>query len=160
MRCGRKDLSSVLSRLIDRRKSYTLVGIGEEVQGIVTYRDFISKLLVKRRKTRIPAYIVGLPDDPFEAEAVRSKFLRAINLLKKSFPEMLEARCTIKTSSPKGKKGRRRYEVKALVYTPHRMFAHSESGWDLLSVFDVTSDRLKRIMARKRIRRRTQRRRW
>lgn len=140
--------SSVLSRLIDRRKSYTLVGIGEEVQGIVTYRDFISKLLVKRRKTRVPAYIVGLPDDPFEAEAVRSKFMRAINLLKKSFPEILEARCTIKTSSPRGKRGRRRYEVKALVYTPHRMFVHSESGWDLPSIFDMISDRLKKAMTR------------
>jgi CBS domain-containing protein len=142
--------SSVLSRLIDRRKSYTLVGIGEEVQGIVTYRDFISKLLVKRRKTRIPAYIVGLPDAPFEAEAVRSKFTRAINLLKKSFPEILEARCTIKTSSPEGKRGRKRYEVKALVYTPRRMFVYSQSGWDLPSIFDVISKKLKKTMTRRR----------
>jgi CBS domain-containing protein len=151
--------SSVLNRLIDQNKSYALVGVGEELQGIVTYRDFV-KLLARRLKTTVPVYMVGLPDAPFEAEAARTKFARAVNLLRRSHPEIMEARCTIKTSSPKGKKGRRRYEVKTLVYTPHRMFVHSESGWNLLSVFDIVSDRLKRIMARKRIRRRTQKRRW
>lgn len=139
--------SSVLNRLIDQNKSYALVGIGEELQGIVTYRDFV-KLLARRVKTMVPVYMVGLPDQPFEAQAARTKFTRAVNLLRRSYPEIMEARCTIKTSSPGGKKGRRRYEVKAFVYTPHRMFVHSESGWDLASIFDVISDRLKRATTR------------
>jgi hypothetical protein len=71
-------------------------------------------------------------------------------LLKKSFPEMLEARCTIKTPTPRGKRGRKRYEVKALVCTPRRMFVYSQSGWDLPSIFDVVSKRLKKTMTRRR----------
>jgi CBS domain-containing protein len=141
--------SSVLNRLVDRNKSYALVGIGEELQGIVTYRDFV-KLLARRVKKTVPVYMVGLPDQPFEAQAARTKFTRAVSLLRRSHPEIMEARCTIKTSSPRGKKGRRRYEVKALIYTPHRMFVHSQSGWDLPSIFDIISDRLKKVMTRAR----------
>lgn len=145
----REEASSILSRLIDERKTYALIAVGEELQGIVTYRDFV-KFLVKRRKTTIPVYMVGLPDAQFEAEAARMKFVRAINSLRKSFPEMLEARCTIKTSTRTGKRGKSRYEVKALVYTPRRMFVYSQSGWDLPSIFDVISARLKKVMTRAR----------
>ncbi len=147
--CGvREEASSVLRRMIGAHRTYALVTVGEELQGIVTYRDFV-KLLVRRKKTSIPVYMVGLPDAPFEAEAARIKFVRAINHLKKRFPNMLEARCTVKTSAPRGKRGRRRYEVKAFVYTPRDMFVHSHSGWDLASIFDVISDRLKKAMTRK-----------
>jgi CBS domain-containing protein len=141
--------SSVLGRLVERNKSYALVGIGEELQGIVTYRDFM-KLLARRVNRTVPVYMVGLPDNPFEAQAARMKFTRAVNLLRRSHPEIVESRCTIKTSSPRGKKGRRRYEVKTLIYTPHRLFVHSESGWDLPSIFDMISDRLKKVMTRAR----------
>jgi hypothetical protein len=127
-----------------------LIAVGEELQGIATYRDFV-RLLVSRRKTTIPVYMVGLPEEPFQAEVARAKFMRAINLLRRSFPELLEARCTIKTSAPRGKKGRKRYEVKAIVYTPRKMFAQSQSGWDLPSIFDTISDRLKKTMSRRRL---------
>ncbi len=143
-----EETSSVLNRLIEQHKSCALVALGEELQGIVTYRDFV-KLLVRRKKTSIPVYMVGLPDAPFEAEAARMKFVRAINHLRKRFPEMLEARCTIKTSGPRGKRGRKRYEVKVLVYTPRKMFVQSHSGWDLASIFDTISDSLKKAMTRK-----------
>jgi CBS domain-containing protein len=144
--------SSILIRLIESGMTCALVHFGEELQGIVTYRDFV-KLLAKRKKTGPPIYIVGLPDDLFEAEMARGKFSRAVNLLRKSFPEILEARATLKSSSPPGKRGRKRYEVKASVYTPHRAFIYSQSGWDLPAIFDQISERLRRIMARREERR-------
>jgi CBS domain-containing protein len=146
-----EEASSVLKKLIGMRKSYALIGFGQELQGIVTYRDFVAVLVKPERRT-VPVYLVGLPEELFQAEGVRAKFVRSIELLRKSYPEIMEARSTIKTSSPKGKKGRKRYEVKAFVYTPRKIFTHSESGWDLLSIFEVLSDRLKRIIARKRVR--------
>jgi CBS domain-containing protein len=147
----REEASSVLKKLISMRKSYAIIGFGQELQGIVTFRDFVALLVQPERKT-VPVYIVGLPEEAFQAEGVRAKFTRSIELLRKSYPEILEARSTIKTSRPRSKKGRERYEVKAFVYTPRKTFVHSESGWDLLSLFDVLSGRLKRIMARKRVR--------
>jgi hypothetical protein len=86
-----------------------------------------------------------------QSQGSPNEVYRNYNLLKKSRPEILEARWTIKTSSPKGKKGRRSYIVKT--------FVHLGAGWDLLSVFDSVLDRLKRMMARKGIRR-TRRGRW
>lgn len=139
--------SSILGRLIESGMTCALVHFGEELQGIVTYRDFV-KLLAKRKKTGPPVYIVGLPDDPFEAEIAREKFSRAINFLTKGFPEILEARATLKTTSPLRKRGRKRYEVKASVYTPRKVFIYSQSGWDLPAIFDQISERLGRIMTR------------
>jgi CBS domain-containing protein/ribosome-associated translation inhibitor RaiA len=144
--------SSILSRLIKSGMTCALVHSGEELQGIVTYRDFV-KLLAKRKKTGPPTYIVGLPDDLFEAEMAREKFSRAVNFLRKRFPEILEARATLKTSSSARKRGRKRYEVKASIYTPRRTFTYSQSGWDLLAIFDQISDGLRRIMTRPRERR-------
>jgi CBS domain-containing protein len=148
-----EEASLVLKKLIGIGKSYALIGFGQELHGIVTYRDFVALLVQAEGKT-VPVYLIGLPEEPFQAEGVRAKFTRSIELLRKSYPQIMEARSTIKTSSPKGKKGRKRYEVKTLVYTPRKTFTHSESGWDLLSVFDVLSDRLKRIMAQKQVRKR------
>jgi CBS domain-containing protein len=141
--------SSILSRLIERGMTCALVYFGDELQGIVTYRDFV-KLLGKRTKTGPPVYIVGLPDDPFEAELARAKFSRAVILLTKHLPEILEARATLKTTSSLGKRGRRRYEVKASIYTPRKIFTYSQSGWDLTTIFDQISKRLSRIMTGRR----------
>lgn len=140
--------SLILSWLIEAGITCALVHFGDELQGIVTYRDFV-KLLAKRNKVGPPIYIVGLPNDPLEAEMAQAKFSRAVNLLRRRFPEILEARATLRTSSPAGKRGRKRYEVKASVYTPRRTFSYSESGWDLPAVFDQISGRLKRMMARR-----------
>jgi len=141
--------SRVLGRMIRAAKTCVLVGVGEELQGIVTYRDFV-KLLAERKDMGIPVYMVGMPKDvSFDAEAARAKFVRIVTTLRRSSPQILEARSTIKTTSPQGKHGRTRYEVDAFVYTPRKIFVHSESGWDLASIFDVISDRLKKAMTRK-----------
>lgn len=140
--------SAVLRDMIKRHSTYALVVSGEELQGIVTYRDFV-KLLARHKATQVPIYMVGLPSDPFEAKTAQVKFTRAINLLRRSFPDILEARSVIKTRTPKGKKGRRRYEVKSFIHMPNRIFAHSESGWDLPSIFDLISDRIRKVMTRK-----------
>jgi len=140
--------SKVLNKMIDQNRTYTLIVFGEELQGILTYRDFV-KLLAKPEEKRVPVYMVGLPDAPFEAEAARDKFVRIIELLRRGIPDIMEARCTIKTSTPVKKKGRKRYEVKTMIYTPTRTFTHSESGWELPSVFDSLADKLKKIMSRR-----------
>jgi len=137
--------SAVLNKMVGQGKTCALIGLGEELQGIATYRDFV-KLLARPARAEVPIYMVGLPEDPFEAEAAKAKFAKAVGLLRKSFPEILEARAKIKASSSVGG-GRRRYEVKTFVYTPKRIFVHSEVGWDLASIFDAISSRLKKIMS-------------
>ncbi len=54
--------------------NYSVVLNTGEVQGMVTYRDFMKVLARRSAAPQLPMYIVGLPDDPFSAAAVRQKF--------------------------------------------------------------------------------------
>jgi hypothetical protein len=87
-----------------------------------------------------------------EGELAETKLRRAIAHLRRVLPGILEARATIRTSSPKNKKGRKRYEVTAFVQTPRKTFSYSQSGWDLAHIFDSIADNLRRTTASKRTR--------
>jgi len=143
------DALTVLKGMLERQTTYALVTLwGEELQGIITHRDYV-KLLAEVEEEEVPIYIIGLPDAPFEAEVAKTKFRRAINLLKRSFPYIEEARSIIKVSTPTKEKERRRYEVKVAVKTTKQMINYSETGWDLPQIFDVLTDRMKRLLTQK-----------
>ena len=142
---------SVLKRMIEHGKTYYVVNLWHEVQGIMTYRDFIF-FLAEPEKLDIPAYIVGLPDDPFEAQLARIKFMRNAKALRKSFPKIEEIRSTIRTEDISG--DRRRYEVDVSVRAAGKVYFYSQNGWDLPSIFDSIVDRMKRILIKKQVKRR------
>ena len=97
----------------------------------------------------IPVFIVGLPEDPFEAEATKAKFKRIVNQLLRVFPDILEARSVIKSSYSKPGKELGRYEVTVQIRTAKDSFTYSEEGWDLPAIYDTITDRLKRLMTQK-----------
>ncbi|MEM3737568.1 MAG: CBS domain-containing protein [Candidatus Bathyarchaeia archaeon] len=143
------DILTVLRDMLDKKGTYTLATMWrEELQGIITHRDYM-KLLVEPETEDIPIYIVGLPDDPFEAEVAKAKFRRAVSLLKRHFPDIEEARATIKDSAPVEGKRRRRYEVDMAIKTTKELHTYSETGWDLPQIFDILTNRMKRLMAQK-----------
>ncbi len=145
-------LSSVLAKMLSSNATYSIASLWGEIQGIVTYRDFLKLVEAEESSLSIPVYIVGLPEDPFEAEATRDKFFRTVGGLKKTFPEIIEARSIIKTKSIRS--DRRRYEVNTILKTPYDTYAYSEGGYDLPSLYDVISDRMKRLMAQRHRKRR------
>lgn len=140
-------IANILEEMLRRRATCAVSSLWGEVQGIATFRDFLKLVSAEKSRLEIPIYIVGLPDDPFEAEATRDKFLRAVSGLKKVFPEIIEARSIIKTKSIRN--DRRRYEVRTILKTPYDIFAYTEGGYDLPSVYDAISDRMKRRMAQR-----------
>jgi CBS domain-containing protein len=139
--------------LVKRRSNYSIVLSVEEIQGIITYRDFMKPLL-KPDADEIPMYIVGLPDDPFEAETARMKFTRAIKFLKKDAPEITEARAVIKmgeTESPKKK-----YQVMIFIMSPRRHYSYEVFSYELADAFDSIDAWVKKIAAQEKpARRRT-----
>jgi CBS domain-containing protein len=137
-------LQSLTGLIIDANSTYSIVKILDEVQGIITYRDIVA-LLEEKIEEDIPAFIVGLPDDPFDAELAKSKFIGLIKLLRKASPEIEEARCYMKIRDIQGE--RRRYEVDVNVITPYRRHTYTNIGWDLAKMFDQTSDALKKKLA-------------
>jgi len=139
--------SAVLKRMMENEKTYYIVHHWREIQGIVTYRDFVF-FLAEPEKLDIPAYIVGLPDDPFEAQLARIKFMRNAKALRKSFPKIEEIRSTIRTKDISG--GRCRYEVNVLIRIAGERYIYSQDGWELPSIFDSITDKMMRLLTKKR----------
>jgi CBS domain-containing protein len=142
-------LRAVTGSMIDANSTYSVVRVGEEVQGIITYRDIVA-LLGEKIEEEIPAFIIGLPDDPFEAELAKSKFSGLVKFMRNMAPEIEEARCRMKLRDIEGE--RRRYEVDVSIITPYRRHVYTATGWDLAKLFDEMSDGLKKKFAHRRLR--------
>jgi CBS domain-containing protein len=147
--------SAILDRMVESKKTYCLINLWEELQGIITYRDYMKALPKASdfNSNELPIYMIGLPEDPFEAEVAKMKFMRVIKFFKRSFPQILEAKSNIKTSSKIEKKSRKWYEVDVLIKTPKKTFAYSDFGWELSSIYDSIFDKVKRIVSQKRSKR-------
>ena len=145
-------IRDVAERMLAEDLSYSLVTVGEELHGIITYRDFAKLISAEEAKNSIPVYIIGLPDDPFEAEAAKIKFIRLVNGLSKFLPPILEARSAIKSSSVEGQ--RRRYEVNVNIRTTKENFIYSTSGWELPTIYDEIANAIKKMAtSKKRVKR-------
>jgi CBS domain-containing protein len=138
-----------LEMILASRGVYILVTQWEELQGIATHRDFMRLLAEEEPESEVPLFIVGLPEDPFEAEATKAKFRRIVNQLRRVFPDILEARSVIKSKFSRPGKERGRYEVTVQVRTSSDFYTFSENGWELPAIYDVITDRLKRLMTQK-----------
>jgi CBS domain-containing protein len=149
------NISTVLTAMLNRNVTCSIIKRWEETHGIVTYRDFVKMVAELPETDETPLYIIGLPDDPFEAEVAKLKLTRIVRLLKRSFPTILEVRSTVKTHESKRGKERRRYEVDVAVKTPKRAFSYHEVGWELPQIYDLISNRIKKLVTRgtKRVRR-------
>jgi CBS domain-containing protein len=137
-----------LSLMLDNAKTCVLVTQWEELQAIATQRDFMTLLAEVEPEPEVPVFMVGLPEDPFESEATKAKFKRIVRQLNRVFPDILEARSIIKSKHKAGRE-RGRYEVTVQIRTPRDSFSYSEEGWELPLVYDLITDRLKRLMTKK-----------
>jgi CBS domain-containing protein len=137
---------TVLTEMLKQRSPYALVKLWDEVQGMITPRDAL-KLLLPAENKKTPVYIVGLPDEPFEAEAAKMKFERLGNMLAKAIPSVKEIRAVVKSREVGPDK--RRYEVSVEVYISGGVHAYVEQGYDLVEIFDAIGPRIKRILGAK-----------
>jgi CBS domain-containing protein len=139
-------VSDVISLMLQKRSSYVVVRLWDEVQGIITLRDVMRTLLPQREKNSL-FYIVGLPADPFEAESAKMKLDRIGRKLARALPSIREIRAVVKHRDVGS--GRRRYEVSFDVYVSGGMHTFVEGGYDLAEIFDRVDPRLKRMISAK-----------
>ena len=94
-----------------------------------------------------PFYIVGLPEDEFEASRAERKFERLTAALTKAFPYIEEVRAVVKTHrvSP----DRARYEVKVEVVTPKERHSYEASGYQLADVIYTMVPAMKKLLSSK-----------
>lgn len=137
-------LRTVVDLIVSRNSTYCIAKAVDEVQGIITYRDVIS-LLGEKVQEDIPIFLIGLPEDPLDAELAKSKFANIVKLLRRVYPDIEEARCRLKIREIQG--ARKRYEIDANIISTHSVTSYTDSGWDLAKMFDQMSDSLKKRMA-------------
>jgi len=124
----------VFENMSRENHNYSLIMNSGELQGIITYRDFLRLLTRGGSTLQLPIYIIGLPNDAFDAAMARQKFVDSVKLLKKSFPDITEARAIIKSGDTKATK--KRSEVKVLVLSPKERFSYSVLSYELADAFD------------------------
>jgi CBS domain-containing protein len=141
----------VYRNLSNAGSNYSVIVAGGEIQGIVTYRDFLTVLSRKALDTSVPMYIVGLPEDPFEAATARTKFLGAVELLRRATPDLEEARAVIKTGDIKSPK--KKYQVRVFLVYPRRHYSYKVFSRELADAFDYVNGWMKEVATKSRPRR-------
>jgi len=141
-------LREVYQNMSKSGSNYSVIVSTGEIQGVVTYRDFLRVLARKSTESSIPMYMVGLPDDPFEAETARKKFTAAVELLRRSVPDVSEARAVIKMGETKSPK--KKYEVSVFLVHPRDRYSYSVRSYELADAFDEVNNWVKEIVQRSR----------
>jgi CBS domain-containing protein/cellobiose-specific phosphotransferase system component IIA len=141
-------LRDVYQNMVNSNANYSVITATDEIQGIVTYRDFLRVMARKLTESSIPMYIVGLPDDPFEAGTARKKFLGAVELLHRAVPDIAEARAVIKMGETKSPK--KKYEVKVFLVHPKDHYSYSVRSYELADAFDEVNNWVKELVERSR----------
>jgi len=139
--CNTNDsINTVIDTMLKTDTTCCLLTLWGNLHGIITYRDILN-LISTKITSEIPLYIVGMPDDAKNADIVKTKFQKIISNLIKVYPEVEEARTTIKTiHNPTSQ--RKHIEVSVRIITPYKTHNYVESGWDLSKAFDALGRRI------------------
>jgi len=135
------NIIQVINLILNTDSTYAVLQSVNEIHGIVTFTDIIS-LLQEKVEYDLPCYIIGLPEDPVQAEITKSKFINLVKILRKIFPEIEESRCVIKIKNTTGK--RHRYEIKVNIISTAKNYSYTQTGWELSQIMDEITDNLKR----------------
>lgn len=143
------DLNGVLAAMLHANTTFCLVTLRSGLQGIITYRDILN-LLVTKKKSTVPLFIVGMPNDD-NSELVANKFTKVLDRLAKVYPDIQEARVYVKLLRSAG--DRYNHEVSAMILTPTSRRNFSTTNHDLSKAFDELSGRIMRTLSKRRKRR-------
>src|SRR2546427_11273101 len=96
----------------------------------------------------LPMYIVGLEGQDPESSLAETKFRRSIESLSHVYPDIGEARATVRAFA-KGKE-RKHFEVHVLIRMPKHQVEFIEEGWSIEEVFENIGLKIKRLMTKPR----------
>jgi len=147
--CNTNDsLNTVVDSMLKTNTTCCLLTLWGNLHGIITYKDILNLISTKIASAVPPLYIMGMPEDLGNSEIVKTKFQKIINNLIKVYPEVEEARTSIKViHSPISK--RQNFEVSVRIFTPYKTHNYTELGWDLSQVFDVLGRRIIRNLSKR-----------
>lgn len=139
-------LSKIAQNILESSTNYSVILNNGTVTGIVTFRDFLKLLPIEERAAGIPASIVGLPENPLEAEIVTSKFTASVKMLQTMDPTMTEARVVIKNKEVNS--NTMLHQVQVFVDALEWHESYEASGYDLSKIFGEVDAWIKRIASK------------
>jgi CBS domain-containing protein len=140
-------LNTVMNSMLKNNATCCLLTLWEDLLGIITYRDLLN-LIESRIESDVPLYIVGLPESLNNADIIKTKFEKIIRNLSKVYPEVEEAKTSIKTiHNPSS--NRQHYEASIRIITPYKNHSYSEIGWDLSKIFDMLGTKIIRNLSKR-----------
>jgi CBS domain-containing protein len=146
--CNTNDsLDIVIKSMLKANTSCCLLTLWGNLHGIITYGDILN-LLEKKISSDVPLYIMGLPEDLSNADIVKTKFQKIIKNLTKVYPEVEEARASIKIIHQTVGESHN-YEVTVRVLTPYETHNYTEMGRDLSKIFDTLGQRIIRTLSKR-----------
>ena len=141
-------LNTVMESMLRNDTSCCLLTLWDNLHGIITYKDLLG-ILESKIPSEIPLYIVGLPQNLDNANIIKEKFDKIIRNLRKAYPEVEEAKATVRTiHNPSS--NRQHYEVTVRVFTPYTTHNYTEQGWELSKIFDILGGKVIRNLAKRR----------
>src|SRR6266702_674323 len=96
--------------------------------------------------TPLPVYIVGLEGQDLESSLAETKFRRSIESLSHVYPDLGDARATVRAFS-KGKE-RKHFEVHVLIKMTKNQVEIIEEGWSIEKVLENIGSKIKRLMTK------------
>jgi len=143
----RDSLSKVLQNMIKFSTNYSIIVEDGLVSGIVTFRDFLKVVPFGGTAEPVPVTIIGLPDNPLEAELVKSKFTAAVEQLRIMDPTVTDVRAIIKNKMINSQK--MLYQVQVFVDSTEWHENYKVEGYDISKVFSEINTWIKRVASRR-----------
>ncbi|NDF25559.1 MAG: CBS domain-containing protein [Thaumarchaeota archaeon] len=139
------DLGSVVKAMLYSDTTFCLVSLRDRLQGIITYRDILN-LLGTKIKSKIPLFIIGMPEEENNTDIVIDKFTKTLEFVQK-ISDIQEAKVYIKKH--RGTGIRYNYDVSTIIITPHKRYQFSSSGHDLSRIFDELGQKMHRALSKR-----------
>lgn len=139
-------VSKVAKNMLDKRSNYSVILEKDTVKGVLTFRDLLKLLPVEDQKSGVPAWIVGLPENPADAEIVTSKFNASVRMLQTMDPTLTEARAIIKNKQVNS--NTMLHQVQVFIDGLEWHENYETSGYDLSKIFGEIDGWIKRIASK------------
>jgi len=142
------DLNQILKSMLKTDTTCCLVNLWDNLQGIITFKDILG-LLASKIETKIPLFIVGMPDDQRYSTLITSKFEKTLKRLQQTYSEIYEARVVIKKERS-GAKKEGKFEVTIMISTSHHTpLIYKSVGFDIGEVLEDLSEKLLRNLSKR-----------
>jgi CBS domain-containing protein len=140
-------ISKVAQNMFARKTNYSVILENDTVMGIITFRDLLKLLPIEEKDTNVPAWIVGLPENPMDAEIVTSKFTASVKTLQTMDPTLQEVRAVIKNKEVNS--GTMLHQVQVFIDALEWHESYEVSGYDISKLFAEIDTWIKRIASKR-----------